>query len=52
MDATFKKPVEIEGKVYTHYAYYSDNPELQGYGVNQSSARLDLFKKQKDAESK
>jgi hypothetical protein len=31
----------------THVAYYSDNPSLQGYGMNDSQAKLALFSAQK-----
>ena len=40
------KHVTNEGM--THVAFYSDNPNLQGYGINENTAKLDLFKKQKE----
>lgn len=33
----------------THVAYYSDNPGVQGYGLNDSQAKLALFAKVRES---
>jgi hypothetical protein len=36
----------------TWVAYYSDKTDIQGYGDNESNAKLDLFKKVKEHKAK